>query len=49
MKDTRNQKNIFVAWLDLRNAFGSVPDEAIFAALGTVGASAELIELLQDV
>uniref|UniRef100_A0A8C4R587 Reverse transcriptase domain-containing protein n=1 Tax=Eptatretus burgeri TaxID=7764 RepID=A0A8C4R587_EPTBU len=50
MKDARrNQKNIFVAWLDLRNAFGSVPHGAIFAALDTMGASAELIDLLRDV
>ena len=50
MKDARcNQKNIFVTWLDLRNAFGSVPHRAIFATLGTMGTSAELIELLRNV
>jgi len=50
MKDARrNQKDIFVAWLDLRNAFGSVPHGAIFAALDTMGASAQLIDLLRDV
>ena len=52
MKDARhNQKDIFVAWLDLRNAFGSVPHGVfhIFAALDTMDASAQLIDLVRDV
>lgn len=47
IKDTkRNQtKTSNIAWLDLRNAFGSIPHQAIHAVLTTIGAPANLVML----
>lgn len=43
----RNQKNVFIAWLDLRNAFGSIPHEAIYTTLAHMGFPVPLITLLK--
>ena len=44
----RLQKDIFVAWLDLRNAFGSVPHAAVFTALNHMGFPPDLIMMLRN-
>ena len=50
VKDARrNQKNLHLAWLDLQNAFGSIPHDAIFTVLASIGAPEGLIALLRDV
>ena len=49
VKDPRNNgKKLFIAWLDLQNAFGSVPHEAIHATLSHMGLPLELINLIKD-
>ena len=45
----RNQKNCFFAWLDLRNAFGSISHDAIYTTLNHMGFPGQLIELLKDI
>ena len=45
----RNQKNCFFAWLDLRNAFGSISHEAIYTTLKHMGFPDQLIELVKDI
>ena len=49
VKDVRNNgKKLSVAWLDLQNAFGSVPYKAINATLSHMGLLLELINLIKD-
>ena len=49
VKDARNNgKRLSIAWLDLQNAFGNVPYEAIDAPLSHMGIPLELINLIQD-
>ena len=45
----RNQKNCFFAWLDLRNAFGSINHESIYLTLSHMGFSDSLVELIKDI
>ena len=45
----RNRKNCFFAWLDLRNAFGSISHEAIYSTLKHMGFPDQLIELVKDI
>ena len=45
----RSQKNCFFAWLDLRNAFGSINHEAIYLTLKHMGFPESLIELIKDI
>ena len=45
----RNQKNCFFAWLDLRNAFGSVSHDAIYVTLKHMGFSEHFINLVKDI
>ncbi|CAB4020188.1 Hypothetical predicted protein [Paramuricea clavata] len=45
----RNQKNCFFAWLDLRNAFGSISHDAIYTTLEHMGFSELLISLIRDI
>ena len=45
----RNGKNCFLAWLDLRNAFGSIPHQAIYATLSHMGFPIPFISLIQDI
>ncbi len=40
----RSHKNVFVAWLDLHNAFGSIPHSAITTTLTHIGVPLPLIE-----
>ena len=50
VKDARNNgKRLSIAWLDLQNAFGSVPHEAILVTLSHMGLPMELINLIRDV
>jgi hypothetical protein len=42
----RSHKQCFIAWLDLTNAFGSVPHKTIFAALRWAGLNEEAIEVI---
>ena len=49
VKDARNNgKRLSIEWLDLKNAFGSVPHEAIHATLSHMGLPVELINLIKD-
>ena len=45
----RNQKNCFMAWLDLKNAFGSINHQAIYVTLRHMSFSESLIELIRDI
>ena len=44
----RSHKNVFVAWLDLRNAFGSIPHSAITTTLTHIGVPLPLIEMISN-
>ena len=44
----RSHKNVFVAWLDLRNAFGSIPHSAIVTTLTHIGVPLPLIEMISN-
>ena len=44
----RSHKNAFVAWLDLRNAFGSIPHSAITTTLTHIGVPLPLIEMITN-
>ena len=44
----RNQKDCFIAWLDLRNAFGSIPHDAIYHTLAHMGFPMSFIHLIQN-
>ena len=45
----RNQKNCFLAWLDLRNAFGSISHDTIYTTLEHMGFPESLISLIKDI
>lgn len=45
----RNQKNIFLAWLDLRNAFGSIPHTDLSTTLTHIGAPKELVQMVTNI
>ena len=45
----RNQKNCFLAWLDLKNAFGSISHEVIYTTLSHMGFPSSLIDLIKDI
>ena len=45
----RNNKNCFMAWLDLRNAFGSISHEAIYTTLQHMGIPEDMIALVKDI
>ena len=45
----RNRKNCFFAWLDLRNAFGSVSHDAIYVTLKHMGFPPHFINLVKDI
>ncbi|CAB4028427.1 Hypothetical predicted protein, partial [Paramuricea clavata] len=45
----RNYKNCFLAWLDLRNAFGSISHDAIYSTLSHMGFPESLINLIKDI
>ena len=44
----RNKKKLSLAWLDIRNAFGSVPHSAILTTLRYIGVPEELISLIMN-
>ena len=44
----KNEKKLSLAWLDTRNAFGSVPHSAIITTLHHVGVPDELITLISN-
>ena len=44
----RNKKKLCVAWLDIRNAFGSVPHSTILDTLRHSGVPEELIALIMN-
>ena len=47
--DARRQKQkLFLAWLDIRNAFGSVPHNTIQATLRHIGVPADLVTLIMN-
>ena len=45
----RLQKNLFLAWLDLKNAFGSVPHDVIEITLTHLGIPQSVVELIKNV
>mgnify|MGYP001793177879 CR=1 FL=1 len=45
----RHHKNIYVAWLDLRNAFGSVPHSTLLEMLTSVGIPRDIREIVSDI
>lgn len=44
----RLQKNVFLAWLDLRNAFGSVPHAINFTTLHYLGLAGPLVDFISN-
>ena len=44
--DARRRKQLFLAWLDIRNAFGSVPHATIRSVLQHIGVPADLVTLI---
>ena len=45
----RNNKNCFIAWLDLKNVFRSVPHQVIYTTLAHMGFPVPLIDLIKDI
>lgn len=45
----RNSKNCFFAWLDLRNAFGSISHDVIYTTLSHMGFSESFVDLIKDI
>ncbi|GFT23008.1 transposon TX1 uncharacterized 149 kDa protein, partial [Nephila pilipes] len=45
----RNGSDSLLAWLDISNAFGSVPHDIIFKALKNIGADDDFIGLIQNI
>ncbi|GFS82582.1 retrovirus-related Pol polyprotein from type-2 retrotransposable element R2DM, partial [Nephila pilipes] len=45
----RNGSDSLLAWLDISNAFGSVPHDIIFKALKNIGADDDFIGLVQNI
>ena len=45
----RLQKNVFLTWLDLRNAFGSVPHDVIQITLTHLGIPQSVVELINNI
>ena len=45
----RLQKNVCLAWLDLRNAFGSVPHDVVKITLSHLGVPQSLVDLISNV
>ena len=45
----RSSKNAFIAWLDLRNAFGSIPHDALYITLSHMGFPPNLICIIRDI
>ncbi len=45
----RNYKDCYIAWLDLRNAFGSINHEAIYTSLSHTGFPTSFIKLIKDI
>ena len=44
----RNNKQLCVAWLDLANAFGSVPHQHILNAMRTMGMPERMVNVVRD-
>ena len=44
----RRKQKLFLAWLDIRNAFGSVPHNTIRATLRHIGVPADLVTLIMN-
>ena len=45
----RLQTHVFLAWLDLRNAFGSVPHDVIETTLSHLGIPPSVVQLIKNV
>ncbi|GBN09065.1 Retrovirus-related Pol polyprotein from type-1 retrotransposable element R2 [Araneus ventricosus] len=45
----RDKTDVCIAWLDVTNAFGSIPHEAIFEMLSRSGAGLPFTELIRDI
>lgn len=47
-KSRKNKSELCLAWLDIANAFGSIPHTAITTALLTTGAGTTFVEIIND-
>ena len=45
----RNYKDCYIAWLDLRNAFGSINHEVIYTTLSHMGYPLSFVDLIKDI
>ena len=45
----RHQKNLYLAWLDLKNTFGSVPHDVIRVTLEHLGVPDSVVQLVSNV
>ena len=45
----RHQKNLFLAWLDLCNAFGSIPHDVITVTLSHLGVPDSVLNLVTNI
>ena len=44
----KSRQDLVIAWLDIANAFGSVPHEAITTSLKTLGAGQPFVDVVED-
>jgi len=45
----RKKKNVAIAWLDLKNAFGSVPIDHLLHSMEELGPSGKVVEVVKDI
>ena len=45
----RNKRNLLLAWLDLKDAFGSVPHDLILLLMKRLGLSGSAIDIIKDI
>ncbi|GFT29283.1 transposon TX1 uncharacterized 149 kDa protein [Nephila pilipes] len=45
----RSHSDIFLIWLDISNAFGSIPHEVLFRALSNHGIDPDFVDIIRDI
>ncbi|GFU25986.1 transposon TX1 uncharacterized 149 kDa protein, partial [Nephila pilipes] len=45
----RSHSDIFLIWLDISNAFGSIPHEVLFRALSNHGIDSDFVDIIRDI
>ncbi|GFU42368.1 retrovirus-related Pol polyprotein from type-1 retrotransposable element R2 [Nephila pilipes] len=48
-KTRRSHTDAFLVWLDISNAFGSIPHEVLFAALKNSGVDSDFLQLIKNI